>query len=160
MYHNMTNTMQFKQDPRTLYKIESDNVLFSTDKNKLNLNFVHAFLTNAYWAQGRSLAQVIATIDHSLCYGVYKENKQIGFARVVTDYTVCASLWDVFIDEHHRKSGIGKMLLEVVFNSPVTQAVDRWVLSTRDAHELYKKFGFIQNPSLMASRLVSAVANP
>ena len=132
-----------------LYEIERNGYLYSSDKSKLDINFIHQFLTNCYWAKGRTLEQVQQTIANSLCYGVYTQNKQIGFARVVTDYTICASLWDVFIDEAYRGQRIGETLMDVVLNSPLTKVIDRWLLSTRDAHALYRKFGFEQNASLM-----------
>jgi N-acetylglutamate synthase-like GNAT family acetyltransferase len=133
----------------SFYEAEKDGLLFSTDKTKLNINYIYAFLTNCYWATGRSLERIIESINHSLCYGIYKQGKQIGFARVVTDYTVCALLCDVFIDENYRGQGIGKTLLDIILNSSITAQVDRWQLATKDAHTLYEKFGFKQNSYLM-----------
>jgi GNAT superfamily N-acetyltransferase len=131
------------------YEINKNGLLYSSDKNKLDINYIYQFLTNCYWSNGRTLEQVKRSIEHSLCYGVYAQQKQVGFARVVTDYTVCASLWDVFIDEAYRGKGIGKVFMELVINSPITKNVDRWILATRDAHELYRKFGFAESATLM-----------
>lgn len=121
-----------------------ENYEISTDNNRLNIPIIHQFLSGrSYWAKGRSVEAVQKSIDHSLCFGVYhKESGQVGFARVVTDYTVFAYLMDVFILEKHRGQGLGKVLMQAVINYPPLKNIRRWQLATNDAQGLYEKFGF------------------
>ena len=115
----------------------------STDKTKLDVVAIHDYLCNrSYWAQGRTLEAVKKSIENSLCFGVYdKDDNFIGFARVITDCTVFAYLLDLFILESYRKRGLGKCLVDHIVNREDLKNV-RWRLDTRDAHELYRKFGF------------------
>lgn len=116
----------------------------STDKTRLDLEVTHGFLTTSYWAEGRSLETVRRSIENSIAFGVYKGNEQIGFARVITDYATFAWIADVFILEAHRGQGLSKWLMEVMISHPELQGFRRWVLATKDAHELYRKFGFTE----------------
>ena len=81
-------------------------------------------------------------IEHSICFGVFLDEKQIGFARVITDQSEFASLWDLFIDEPYRRQGIGQSFLKFIFQHPNLRGIFRWFLMTEDAHGLYQKFGF------------------
>ena len=122
---------------------QRDDYLISTDKDRLEIHFIHDFLANqAYWALGRSFDSVKRSIDHSLNFGVYKNDQQIGFARVVTDFATFAWLADVFVIEEHRGHGLGVWLIEVITNHPELQGLRRWILATRDAHDLYRRVGF------------------
>lgn len=104
---------------------------------------IHEFLSQeSYWAQGRTLEQTQRAIDNSWCFGVYIEDKQIGFARVVSDCATFAYVGDVFIIEEFRGQGLSKWLMETIISHPELQGLRRWVLATRDAHALYEKFGF------------------
>lgn len=132
-----------------IYEIEKNGFLFSTDKKKLDISYVHSAISNTYWAKDRSKAVIIETINNSLCYGVYHGSEQIGFARLITDYATYGLLVDVFIEPAWRNQGIGKILIDVILHSPVTSAVYGWMLSTKDAHGLYEKFGFEQSSTLM-----------
>ena len=117
----------------------------STDLSRLNLDLIHQYLsTQTYWASGRSLEVVQRSIENSFPFGLYKENEQVGFARVVTDYATFAWIADVFILPEHRGQGLSKWMMEVVIEHPRLQGFRRWVLATKDAHGLYEKFGFIQ----------------
>lgn len=116
----------------------------STDKNQLDLKIVHGFLETAYWSPHVPLAVVKRAIEHSLTFGVYRESEQIGFARVITDYATFAYLADVFILESFRGQGLGQWLIEVILSHPELQGFRRWMLGTRDAHELYRRFGFTE----------------
>ena len=117
--------------------------VISTQRSRLNLEFIHSFLsTRAYWAIGRSLEVVQRAIENSLNFGVFDGSKQIGFARVVTDYATFAWLADVFIIDEYRGRGLGIWLIEVITSHPNLQEFRRWILATRDAHELYRRFGF------------------
>jgi GNAT superfamily N-acetyltransferase len=115
----------------------------STDKNKLDVSAIHDYLCNrSYWAQGRTIEAVRKSIDNSVCFGVYDRDEfLVGFARVITDYTVFAYLLDLFILESYRKRGLGKYLVDHIVNNEALKNV-RWRLDTKDAHELYRKFGF------------------
>ena len=114
----------------------------STDKSQLDIPLIHHWLsTVSYWAQGRSLETVQRSIEHSLCFGVYEARRQVGFARVVTDYATFAWLCDVFILEDYRGHGLGKWLIETVTSQPMLQAGRLFVLATRDAHGLYQRYG-------------------
>jgi GNAT superfamily N-acetyltransferase len=114
----------------------------STDKTKLDIPFIQSFLKDIYWAAGRTIDEVQTTIDNSFCFGIYLDNQQIGFARVITDYVVFAYVMDVFIDEKYRGKGYSSVLIEKMMNEPKLQQVKIWRLATRDAHFLYEKFGF------------------
>ncbi|WP_461533981.1 GNAT family N-acetyltransferase [Sinomicrobium sp.] len=116
----------------------------STDKSMLNLDLIEDFLARqSYWAKGRKRKTIEKSIAHSLCFGVYDhEGQQLGFGRVVTDYSVFAWIMDVFIIPGHRKNGLGRMLLENIISHPELSEIEKWGLKTLDAHGLYKKFGF------------------
>jgi GNAT superfamily N-acetyltransferase len=117
----------------------------STDRSRLNLDLIHDYLSNnTYWATGRSRDVVKRSIENSLPFGIYKGNVQVGFARIVTDYATFAWVADVFVVEEHRGQGLSKWLMEIVLSHPELQGFRRWVLSTKDAHGLYERFGFIK----------------
>ncbi len=118
--------------------------LISTDKSRLDLTFIHNFLTTSYWAAGIPLEVVRRSIEHSLSFGLYKEDQQIGYARVITDYATFAYLGDVFILEPFRGQGLSKWLMEVIVTHPELQGFRRWILLTKDAHGLYKKVDFTE----------------
>ncbi len=115
----------------------------STDKSLIDVNTVYDFLSvQSYWAKGRSMATIQRSIENSLCFGVYMDGKQVGFARVVTDYAVFAWIMDVFIDPNYRGKGLGKKLIEAIKTHKDLQTLYRWGLTTTDAHGLYQQFGF------------------
>jgi GNAT superfamily N-acetyltransferase len=117
----------------------------STDRSRLNADLIHSFLSNtSYWATGRSLEVVERSIENSLCFGIYQNSEQVGFARVVTDYATFAWIADVFVLPEHRGRGLSKWLMEVMLVHPQLQGFRRWVLSTKDAHGVYERFGFIK----------------
>lgn len=116
--------------------------LISTDKTKLDIKVIHGFLSKSYWAKNRSLKTTKKTIKNSLCFGLYYKNRQVGYARVITDYATYAYLADVFIIEEFRGRGLSKWLMEVILNYEEIQDLRRWFLATSDAHKLYEKFGF------------------
>lgn len=114
----------------------------STDKQLLDVDAVHAFLGASYWAVGIDRATLERSIEHALCFGMYAGTAQIGFARVVSDFTRFAYLADVFIGLEYRGQGLGGWLIETILAHPELRCVWRWLLATRDAHDLYAKFGF------------------
>lgn len=128
----------------------------STDKSKLQIEVIHGFLTASYWAKGRTIDEVKKTIEHCFCFGVYLDEKQIGFARIVTDYTVFAYLMDVFILPEHQGKGYSKQLMKAINEEPQLQSCKVWMLKTVDAHGLYKQFGFteLKHPEKVMERLL------
>lgn len=115
----------------------------STDKKRLDVAMIHAFLAHdSYWVPGISRASVEKTIQHCMCFGVYTDDRQIGFARLVTDYVRFAHLMDVFVLPEYQGRGIGKLLMENILSHPELQTIVRYTLHTRDAHGLYAQYGF------------------
>ena len=117
-------------------------ITISTDKNKLDVPFIQNFLKDIYWAAGRTMDEVQTTMDSSVCFGIYLDEVQIGFARVITDYVVFGYLMDVFIAKEHRGNGYSSILIDAMMNEPVLKNIKIWRLATSDAHFLYEKFGF------------------
>jgi len=125
------------------YEVHHEDVLISDDRALLDRALIHRFLSErTYWAPGVPREIVERAIDHSLCFGVYKSGKQIGFARVVTDFATFAWLADVFILEEERGKGLSKKLVAAIQAHPKLQSLRRFMLGTRDAHGLYAQFGF------------------
>lgn len=119
----------------------------STDKTRLDITAIHKFLSEeSYWATNRTLEQTRTAIENSICFGVYHDARQIGFARVISDRATFAYIGDVFIIEEFRGQGLSKWLMETVVGHPDLQGLRRWLLATRDAHGLYKQFGFTELP--------------
>jgi N-acetylglutamate synthase-like GNAT family acetyltransferase len=115
----------------------------STNKDLLDIKTIHDYLSNAsYWSKGISEEKVQRSIDNSMCFGVYKDDKQIGLARVVTDKAIFAYVCDVFILDEYRGNGLSKWLLQTILAHPHLQGLKRWSLATLDAHGLYSQFGF------------------
>ncbi len=114
----------------------------STDRARLDLDCIHGFLREAYWSQAIPREVVAKSLDHSLCFGLYDGARQVGFARVVTDYATFAWLGDVFVLETHRGRGLSKWLMHCVMAHPDLRGLRRFLLATRDAHGLYGQFGF------------------
>ena len=115
----------------------------STDRARLDIESIHQFLTaSSYWAQGRTLETVRRSVEHSLNFGIYEGARQVGFARVITDFATFAWLADVFVVDEHRGRGLGKWLVEVIIAHPELQGFRRWLLATKDAHQLYRQYGF------------------
>jgi len=119
-----------------------DGFTISTEKEKLDIDLIHSFLTRSYWAEGISKEIIGRSVEGALCFGVFENEKQVGFARMITDRATFAYLADVFIIEEYRGRGLSKWLMEVIMSHPDLQRLRRMMLATRDAHELYKKFGF------------------
>ena len=133
------------------------NFTISTDPARLDLDVIHGFLTNCYWAKGIPREVVARSIEHSLCFGIYHEVgeksallakparrgvPQVGFARVISDLATIAYLGDVFVLEAYRGRGLSAWMMECIVRHPLLQGLRRWILLTRDAHGLYAKFGF------------------
>jgi GNAT superfamily N-acetyltransferase len=134
-----------------------DNYSISTDKSRLNIPFIHDYISHSYWAEQIPVDTMTKAIEGSLCFGIYEGDKQVGFARMVTDSATFAYLADVFIDETYRGRGLSKWLMEVILSHPQLQGLRRILLATRDAHGLYAQFGF--TPLNMPDRMMQ-IHNP
>ena len=121
--------------------VEELQVEISTDPTRLDVDLIHSFLTESYWAAGRSRQAVEKSIKNSLCFGAYVGKEQVAFARLVTDKATFAYLADVFVAPGWRARGVSKQLLQQVLDHPEVAGVSM-LLRTRDAHDLYKRFGF------------------
>ena len=119
-----------------------DQFTISTDPARLDIDAIVDMLARAYWAVGRPRERTERGIKNSLVFGLYDGNKQIGVARVISDYSIFAYLCDVFIHEDYRTHGLGKWLIQTILEHPDLRDMRRWVLVTNDAHGLYKQFGF------------------
>ena len=119
-----------------------DGYLISTDKSKIDIATVHRFLSQTYWAEGIPIEIVKRGVDNSLCFAIYRGERLIGFARVITDFATFAYLADVFILPKERGKGLSKWLMRVILDHPRLQGLRRFTLATRDAHGLYAQFGF------------------
>lgn len=121
---------------------ETEGFSISTDKSKLQPEMICDFLSSAYWSNQRPRAAILKSLEHSLCFGLYFSDKQIGLARVITDYATFAYLCDVFVIEEYRGRSLGKWLMETVIAYPELTRLRRFMLATRDAHALYEQYGF------------------
>jgi GNAT superfamily N-acetyltransferase len=125
-----------------IFETHRDNFTISTDPSRLDIDAICNFLTRSYWASGRARERTERALKNSLVFGIYDGEKQVGVARVVTDYSIFAYLCDVFIHEDYRAHGLGKWLMQTIHGHPDLQGLRRWALVTRDAHGLYRQFGW------------------
>lgn len=123
-------------------KTTERSIVVTTDRARLDLDVIHGFLTASYWARGIPRETVARSMEHSLCFGAFDGDRQVGFARVISDRATYAYVCDVFALESDRKRGIGKSLMAAIMAHPELQGLRRWTLATRDAHGLYRQFGF------------------
>ena len=122
---------------------QRENFVISTGKARLQPEAIQKFLSEeSYWAKSRTLEQTLRAIEHSICFGVYFEERQIGFARVVSDQATFAYIGDVYIIDEFRGRGLSKWLMEIILSHPDLQGLRRWLLATRDAHGLYAQYDF------------------
>lgn len=128
---------------RKVMEWTKEDYTISTERRRLDYDAIHRFISEeSYWGRGRPAEVVRRSIENSLPFGVYRGGEMVGFARVVTDYATFAWLADVFILSEHRGRGLSKWLMEVMSAHPDLQGFRRWLLATKDAHELYRRFGF------------------
>ncbi len=116
--------------------------VISTDRQRLDIDVVHRYLTSSYWASGMPRAVLERGIENSLTFGIYHRDRQVGFARVITDLATYAYLSDVFVLDAHRGQGLSKWLIECILAHPDLQGLRRFALFTRDAQGLYERYGF------------------
>ncbi|MGJ8669850.1 MAG: GNAT family N-acetyltransferase [Oceanococcus sp.] len=126
----------------------------SCDPDKQNLEVIHRFLNQSYWAKGISKQTVKKSLDGALCFALLHERKQVGFARVISDFATIAYLGDIFVLPDHRGQGLSKWLMECVSSHPDLQGLRRWILATANAHGLYEKYGFstLKKPEIFMER--------
>lgn len=117
--------------------------LISSNKSKIDLNVIHAFLSHSYWAENIPIEVVRKSISNSLCFGMYRNQVMIGFARVISDFATFAYLADVFIVPQERGRGLASWMMEVILEHQELQGLRRFILATKDAHNLYSRFGFV-----------------
>jgi GNAT superfamily N-acetyltransferase len=130
-------------DPQAVTEFHRGEFVISTSRERLNLDVIHEFLTNCYWAKGIPREIVVRSIENALCFGVYDgKGSQVGFARVISDFATIAYVGDVFVLGTHRGRGLGKWLMHCIRQHPALQNLRRWILTTRDAHALYSQVGF------------------
>jgi GNAT superfamily N-acetyltransferase len=118
-----------------------------TDKARLDLVFIHGFLSRSHWARGIPFDVMQKAIENSMAFGLYRDGRQVGFARVVSDYATFAYLADVFVVEAERNCGLGRALVDRILAHPELQGLRRWLLGTRDAQSLYRRCGFADPPA-------------
>ncbi|MBK8983939.1 MAG: GNAT family N-acetyltransferase [Ignavibacteria bacterium] len=118
------------------------NYLISADNSLLDIKVIHGYLSRSYWAKNRPLKTTKKAIQNSVCFGLYLNKTQIGFARVVTDKATFAYLADVFVLKEYRGKGLSKWMMKVILGYGELKDLRRWFLATKDAHGLYEKFGF------------------
>lgn len=130
-----------------------------TDKARLDRALIHRFLARSHWAKGIPMPVLERAIEHSLAFGLYRDGRQVGFARVVTDHATFAYVADVFVLPAERGKGLGRWLVETILAHPELQGLRRWLLGTRDAHGLYRHSGFTEPspPFSFLERLDTAV---
>jgi N-acetylglutamate synthase-like GNAT family acetyltransferase len=128
----------------------------TTDASKFQFDVIHGYLTRSYWSKGIPMEIVKKAVQNSFGFGVFHNGQQVGFARLITDFTIFAHLADVFILEQYRGKGLSKWLMHEILNHPLLQGLRKWTLATEDAHGLYKQFGFceVKNPSINMERLI------
>ncbi len=124
------------------YSVIKNEFNISTDKKKIDLDYVYRFLSQSYWSPGIPMQVVKKAMESSLCFGIYYTTNQIGYARMITDKATFAYLADVFIDVNYRGKGLGKWFIETIMAHPDLQDLRRIILTTKDAHKLYEQCGF------------------
>lgn len=132
-------------------------IVVTTDPARLDVDTIHGFLTQSYWARGIPRDVVVRAAANSLCFGAFDGERQVGFARVITDRATYAYVCDVFVLDSERGRGVGKCLMRAIKAHPDLQSLRRWTLFTRDAHELYRQFGF--RDAQQPERLMEIVAD-
>ena len=138
--------------------VRGSDVEIGTDASRLDLDMIHAFLTGSYWAAGIPREVLERAVRHSLCFGAYLAGRQVGFARVISDRATYAYVSDVFVVPSERGRGVGGRLMAAIMAHPDLQGLRRWTLFTRDAHALYRRFGF--GDARYPDRLMEILTDP
>ena len=133
----------------------SDSIYFSSNTDDMDLNTIFSFVKNSYWGNLRTLEEQKIALDNSINFGLFHNNKQIAYSRVMTDKVFFAYLLDVFVIEEYQGKGYSKLLMDKILNFPSLKNIDRWMLATKDAHGLYTQFGFepVKDPSKLMDKM-------
>jgi N-acetylglutamate synthase-like GNAT family acetyltransferase len=134
--------MYYKRNEEKFLEYQKDGFTISTNPGLLDIDMIHDFVSQSYWARGIPKELVIKAIRHSFCFGLYDQGKQVGFARLITDFATEAEICEAFVLEPYRGRGLGKWLMECVISCPSLQGIRTLSLGTADAHDFYKKVGF------------------
>lgn len=124
-----------------MIEIQKD-IYFSSNKEDMNLDSIYDFISNSYWGALRTIEEQNTALQNSINFGLFYNDTQIAYARVMTDKVFFAYLLDVFVIEQHQGKGYSKLLIDKILNYPELKNIDKWMLATKDAHNLYEKFGF------------------
>lgn len=141
-----------------LHECRQGDLSITTDASRLDLDVIHDFLSRSYWAAGIPREVMARAIRHSMCFGAFDGERQVGFARVISDFATFAYVSDVFVVESSRGRGVGKQLMAAIMSHPDLQGLRRWTLFTRDAHGLYRQYGF--GEAHYPDRLMEILAGP
>jgi GNAT superfamily N-acetyltransferase len=148
MTDSVASTPALGERDEPLVEVTRGEYVISTDRSRIDVAAVHAFLSQTYWSPGIPQEVIRRAIAGAICFGIYHGRAQVGFARVITDRATYAYLSDVYVLEEHRGRGLAKWMMETIVSHPALQGLRRFSLSTRDAHALYAQFGFgpVANP--------------
>jgi len=137
-----------------MLEIQKD-IFFSSQTEDMDLEGIFKFIKKSYWGESRTLEEQETALQNSINFGLFYNNTQIAYARVMTDKVFFAYLLDVFVIKAHQGKGYSKLLIDKIMNFPELRGIDKWMLATKDAHQLYKKFGFesIKDPSLLMDKM-------
>jgi N-acetylglutamate synthase-like GNAT family acetyltransferase len=130
-----------------IIEITFDNFIITTDKSKMDIVAIHDFLSkHSGWSDNIPFESVKTSIDNSLNFGLFHNNNQIGFARIISDFSTIAYLGDIYVLDDYRGQGLSKKLMDVIMRHPNLQGLRRWILLTSTADWLYEKYGFTKLP--------------
>lgn len=134
-----------------------DNIYFSSDFDDMDLELIYTFVKNSYWGESRTFEEQKIASENTINFGLFHNENQIAYARVMTDKVFFAYLLDVFVIEDYQEKGYSKLLINKILNFPDLKKIDKWMLATKDAHKLYEKFGFsaIKSPEKLMEKLSS-----
>lgn len=133
----------------------SKHLYFSSEPEEMDFDLVYNFIKSSYWGYERTREEQKKAMENTLNFGLFYKNKQVAFARVMTDKVFFAYLLDVFVVEEHRGKGWSKLLIQNILNNPELKKIDKWMLATKDSHGLYEKFGFnlVKSPEKLMEKL-------
>lgn len=135
----------------------AEGIYFSSNFDDMDLELIYSFIKDTYWGESRTFEEQKKASKNTINFGLFKNNQQIAYARVMTDKVFFAYLIDVFVVEKEQGQGYSKLLINKIFDCPELKTIDKWMLATKDAHSLYSKFGFttIKEPEKLMEKLSS-----
>ena len=137
-----------------MIEVQKD-IYFSSNKNDMDMELIYNFIHNSYWGKSRTFEEQKKAVENTLNFGLFHNDKQIAFTRVMTDFVFFGYILDVFIIDEYQGKGLSKLLMHNILNHEPIKNVDKWILATRDAHGLYAKFGFesLKNPDMIMEKM-------